>query len=275
MTGHAITRWFFAFASLAFVTATGAATNTTVRVYPSGAQTILAIGNDLYASLEPGLQKGLNPHAILLEPRVVPIIAPIAGTDHALQRQVSVSQGYIDLLNYIAHAKSIDKLQPGYFKQYVSQLANSTAPVPPPPPNLDDPRYWTDSVMNDQASLFNQMIGMTVAINLSHLYLTHSGKVSQAIGGKLEPINAILDSDEWEASVRSGTLNSLECALATQGAKTLFDCIDQMPQRPAWAAYIVPPGVNIKKLNHELWRYEYDYFHGPANGRHDRPALGG
>jgi hypothetical protein len=47
-----------------------------------------------------------------------------------------------------------------------------------------------------------------------------------------------------------------------------------MPRRPEWAAYIVPPSVNIKKLNHELWRYEQEFFHGGAAQR-DRMAWGG
>ena len=39
-----------------------------------------------------------------------------------------------------------------------------------------DARYWKDDVLNDQASYFNQMIGMMVAINLSHHYLGHFDK---------------------------------------------------------------------------------------------------
>jgi len=35
-----------------------------------------------------------------------------------------------------------------------------------------------------------------------------------------------------------------------------------MPQRPAWTAFIVPPSVDLKKVNKELAKYEKDYFHG-------------
>jgi hypothetical protein len=54
----------------------------------------------------------------------------------------------------------------------------------------------------------------------------------------------------------------LDCALATEGVRALFDAIDNMPQRPAWTAYIVPPFADLKKLNHQLDRWEYDFFHG-------------
>jgi len=276
MKRHAIYQQLLALAWFALATATFAATNNAAHVYPSGGQIVISIGNDLYATLDPKFQRGLNPHAIAMNQGDTPMIAPVQGSKGYLC-QVSVSKGFIDLLNHIAHAKAIDQIQPGYFAQYVADLAQAkSADNPPAPANLDDPRYWTDAVMNDQASLCNQMISMTLAMNLSHHYLDHCSRhAAQISDAKLQPINDRLEYGEWEESVKCATLNSLECALATQGAKTLFDCIDQMPNRPAWAAYIVPQGVNIKKLNHELWRYEYDFFHGAASARRDRPVWGG
>jgi len=126
-----------------------------------------------------------------------------------------------------------------------------------------DNRYWTDHVMNDQASFFNQIIGLTVALNLSHHYLGHYTKFSsQMLAGKLVPINDLLAPAEWEASVKAATLNALNCALGTDGPKALFEAIDQMPKRPAWTAFIVPPTTDLKKLNKQLKKYEDDYFHG-------------
>ncbi len=115
---------------------------------------------------------------------------------------VSVSTGFIDLLNHIAHAKAIDRIQSGYLRQYVAGLVRAGATNPPPPPNLEDRRYWTEAVLSDQASLFNQMVGMTVALQLSHQYLAHVAKhATQCPHGACVPINNFLDPNEWDASV--------------------------------------------------------------------------
>jgi hypothetical protein len=206
----------------------------------------------------------LNPEVVSMEQLEAPVIAPIRGNHRGLLCQLSVSTGFIDLLNHIAHAKAIDRLQPGYFRQYVAHLAQEGANDHPVlPPNLDDSRYWTDAVMQDQASFFNQMISITLALNLSHLYLDHYDKYAAHMpDGKPALINNFVALDEWKASVKCATLNSLDCALATEGAEALFDCIDQMPWRPAWTGYIVPQGVNIKKLNQQLSQYERDYYGG-------------
>jgi len=168
------------------------------------------------------------------------------------------------LVNHIAHAKAIDRIQPGYFKLYILNLSRAAdSEAAPEPPNMVDNRYWTDDVMNDQASFFNQIIGLTVALNLSHHYLGHYTKFSsQMLAGKLVPINDLLAPAEWEASVKAATLNALNCALGTDGPKALFEAIDQMPKRPAWTAFIVPPTTDLKKLNKQLKKYEDDYFHG-------------
>jgi hypothetical protein len=166
------------------------------------------------------------------------------------------------------------------FRQYVAHLSQEGANDHPVlPPNLDDSRYWTDAVMQDQASFFNQMISITLALNLSHLYLDHYDKYAAHMpDGKPALINNFVALDEWKASVKCATLNSLDCALATEGAEALFDCIDQMPWRPAWTGYIVPQGVNIKKLNQQLSQYEHDYYHGGRaflNPRQTSPLVAG
>jgi hypothetical protein len=120
--------------------------------------------------------------------------------------------------------------------------------------------------MNDQASYFNQMMGMTMAINLSRHYLGQFNKYAgQMQPGKLVPINNFLTSNEWETGVRAGAVNSLNCALGTEGAKALFDAMGKMHPRPAWTAYIVPQHIDIKRLNKKLAQYEVDFFHGMLN----------
>ena len=101
------------------------------------------------------------------------------------------------------------------------------------------------------------MIGLTVALNLSHHYLGHYTKFSsQMLAGKLVPINNLLTPAEWDASVKAATTQRPGLRhLGTDGPRALLEAIDKMPKRPAWTAFIVPPATDIKKLIKELKRY--------------------
>ena len=250
---------------LALCVSTAAATNPLPHVYHNGFSGALKIGNDLYLALDPKFQKYLSPAPIKVVMDNVPIITPIEGDeeDRSL-KQVSVSIGFIDLMNHIAHAKAIDRIQPGYFEKYVLNLArDATNETLPEVPNMDDDRYWTDAIMADQTSYFAQMFGMTAALNMSHHYLGHYGKYSnQMLAGKLVPINNLLTPAEWAAGMKAAAQNSLDCALGADGIKALIESIDKMPQRPAWTSYMVPQNSDLKKLNRDLTDYEAQYFHG-------------
>ena len=242
-----------------------AADNSPPHGYPGGFMAVTNLGSDLYATLDPKYQKGLDPNPVAVENMLAPVITPIAVNDgNRRWGEVSISAGYIDLLNHLAHAKAIDRIQPGYFAQYALNLARATGgDSPPEPPNMVDNRYWTDDIMNDQASYFTQMIGMTLALSLSQHYLGHFNQYAgQMLAGKLVPINNFIPPDSWEAGVKAATLNCLNCAVAMEGAKALFEAIDKMPHRPAWTAFIVPPAADLKKLNKQLKTYEEEFFHG-------------
>jgi hypothetical protein len=237
------------------------------RVYPSGFSVALDRGGELYEALPAKFGDQLAPQPVALQPQDLPQITPIASTDDKkVLRQVSVSSGFIDLVNHLSHAKAIDRIQPGFFDQYVRNLAqvagdNFAVQLPP----IVDARFWKDTVIADQQSYFNQMIGMMEAINLSHHYLGHFEKYALKMtgpGNKTIPINDLLMPAEWEASVKFGATDALNCALATDGVRALFDAIDKMPRRPAWAEAIVPKGVDLKKLNKELLQYESDFYRG-------------
>jgi hypothetical protein len=254
-----------ALAWLVLVIPAFASTNSAPHVYGTSFKDALKIGNDLYETLNEKYQKNVNPQLIQIETSDAPVITPIeGGDDNKVLHEVSVSVGFLDLINHIAHAKAIDRIQPGFFQQYVLNLARQPAgDAPVEAPNMVNARYWQDDVMNDQISYFNQMVGMTVAISLSHHYLGHYSKyASQMLAGKLTPINNFIAPPEWEISVRLAALNSLDCALGTDGAKALFEAIDKMPSRPPWTAFIIPANTDIKKLNKQLAKYETDYFHG-------------
>jgi len=237
------------------------------RVYPSGFSLAMKLGGELHEALPQKFFDQLDAQTITLQPQDLPLITPVAvSADNRVQRQVELSAGFVDLVNHLCHAKAIDKIQAGYFDQYVGNLARACADNPAAPlPPIVEARYWTETIINDQLSYFNQMIGMMMAINMSHHYLGHYAKYSAQLadrGDKMVPINNFLTPAEWDVSVKAGALDALSCALSTEGLCVIFDALDKMPTRPAWAAYIAPKNVDFKKLNRELARYEYDFFHG-------------
>jgi len=239
-----------------------------LHTYGSGFPQARKLGNDLYETLDPKYQKSIYPEPIQVEQMEEPVIVPSEGADENKSlREVKISVGFIVLMNHIAHAKAIDRIQPGYFRQYVQTLAREIGgDGPPAPPDMDDNRYWTIPVMNEQAGYFNQMMGMTLAVNMSHHYLGHYNQyASLMMAGKLVPINNLIAPESWQASVKAASLNCLNCALGLDGAKALFEAIDQMPSRPGWTACFVPPNTDLKKLAAQLTRYEDSYFHGRLN----------
>jgi hypothetical protein len=265
MLKPALVGYALATACLTVLVPAWGATNSAGGVYPSGINWAVKIGNDLYQTLDEDCQKKINPQTVCTEQADAPEITPVQNQDGGKTPcQVLISTGFVDLINHIAHAKAIDRIQHGYFQQYVSLLAQGPAGnIPPDPPNLTDPRYWSDAVMNEQASYFNQMAGIAISINLSHHYLGHCQKYAGKMpDGKPAPINHLITQAEWEASVKAGTLNALDCALGTQGAAALFEAVGGMPQRPAWADYIAPMNVNIKNLNKQLAQYEAAFYRG-------------
>jgi hypothetical protein len=244
--------------------------NPTPGVYASGFSMAIKLGGELYEALPQKFADQVDAQAITLQPQDAPVVTPIATTDeNRVVRQVSLSAGLIDVLNHICHAKAIDHVQPGYFDAYVKNLAATTgADGTSAPPSIVDPRYWTEDIINDQLSYYNQMIGLLTAINLTHHYLGHYDKYSARMtgaGGKIAPINSFLTPTEWDVSVKAGVIDALNCALATEGPQALFDAIDRMPTRPAWTLYIIPQQTDIKKLNKQLVKYEDLYFHGRLN----------
>ncbi len=237
------------------------------RAYPSGFSVVLKLASELYDALPSCYSGQVNPQTVALQPQLMPVVAPVATTEDArAMRQVCLSAGFIDMVNHICHAKAVDRIEPGFFDSYVKNLAQlSASDSSASAPNIVNPRYWRDDVMNDQLSYFNQVIGFMTALNLSHHYLGHYAKYASNIAGPgsmAAPINKFLTVDEWDVSVRAGAVDSLNCALATDGPRALFDAIDRMPQRPVWAAYIVPQQVDIKVLNQKLVAYETAFFQG-------------
>jgi hypothetical protein len=235
------------------------------HVYANGNSLAAKLGGDLYQSLDPKFQCFIRPNPVLVQNSEEPVITPVAmGDGEQACGGVSLSAGYIDLLNHLAHAKAIDRVQPGYFEQYVANVARGTGSnALPDLPNIVDNRFWTIDVMNEQASYFNQMMGVTLAINFAYHYLGSYHQYSpRMLAGKLVPINTFIPTEDWEAGVKAGVLNCLNCAVAMDGAEALFGAIDKMPRRPAWAAFLAPPGADLKSLVTQMSKYQFMYFHG-------------
>ena len=233
--------------------------------YANGFSAAVRIAEGLYQALPSKLGDQIDPRPVTIMALDQPFIGPIALTDESkVTRQVSISQGMIDLMNHLSHAKAIDSVEPGFFDRYVKNISLNGADRLNLP-EIVEPRFWTEDIKNDQMSYFNQMAGVLMAINLSHHYLGHYAKYADKMprpDSTMLPINQFLSPEEWDLSVRAGAVNSLCCATATGGAQALFEAIDQMPHRPTWVAYIVPQYADLKSLNKQLGEYEDSFYHG-------------
>jgi hypothetical protein len=228
------------------------------------------IGDALYEALSVKDGNRVNIHPLCLKSSDQPYIALLEPEGKRATGEVCISQGMIDFLDHVAHAKAADRANPGFFDHYVKSVT-TTAAGTLILPEISDARFWTVDVRNRQMSLFNQMVGMVTAINLSHYYLGHYAKYARNLAGAPpRSINQFLRPAEWEASVKAGAINSMICALASEGASTLFDALGEMPQRPAWSVYLVPSFADLNDLNRELARYETNFYHGSLGDENTR-----
>lgn len=231
----------------------------------SGFSASLKLGQDLYGALKPKYRAMINPNPISLETDVTPFVRTVEYPDEKNPlRMVFISAGFIDLINNVAHAKAIDKLQKGYFARYISSLAEETGETSLKElPELSDKRFWSDDMMNEQLSNFNQMVGMVVAIELSHHYLGHFKKYESKLAdekGRPIPINNFLTTAEWDESLNAGVDNALDGGFGIEGVKALYETIDKMPKRPQWAAYFLPPNAKFAKIKKDLEKKEKVFF---------------
>jgi hypothetical protein len=250
-TLHAVTM----FLALMMAAATGRALDGN-DPYSKNCAQALKLGNDLKEDLPNKFQSDLAARPMLLLAQTTPFAVPAAAQTG---RQIVFSRGMIDLLNHLCHAKAADKAEPGFFDRYLQEVAAGKTP------EITDSKFWTSEVLNHQASYFNQMAGMICALNYSHQYLGHCTKYANVIcspQGDVTSINNFLTQREWKESLRAAALNSLQCALSTEGIQVLFDAINRMPQRPDWTGFIMPQGIDVRSTNQQLSRWEEDFFHG-------------
>jgi hypothetical protein len=233
--------------------------------YKTGYSAIMRLSRDIYNALPQKYKDMINPEPVFLETDVTPFVRLIEYPDEPKpMRAVFISVGFIDLVNNIAHAKAIDKIKKGYFEKYVLSLSQETGEKELKElPDLNNPKYWSEDILNSQLSYFNQMVGQVIAIKLAHHYLGQYKKYESKLktpDGKYIPINNLLTESEWQAAVEHGSKNALDCGLGIDGIKALYDCFDKMPKRPEWAAYFIPDFVKVKNLKKDLERIEKRFF---------------
>jgi hypothetical protein len=231
----------------------------------SGFSATLRLGRDLYNALKPQYRDKVHVQPVSLETDVMPFVHTVEYPDEVKpMRMVFISAGFFDLINNVAHAKAIDKIQKGYFEKYVTSLAQETGEKSLKDlPNVSDKRFWTEDMMNEQLSNFNQMTGMLLAIELSHHYLGHFKKYEAKLNdpsGKAVPINSFLTEKEWDESLEAGIDNALDCGFGIDGVKALYESIDKMPKRPAWAVYFLPENSKYAKIKKVLEKKEKVFF---------------
>ena len=243
-------------------------TNPDGPTYKTGWASMVKLGIELHRSLKPEFKPLVYVKPINIETDVTPFVRLEELKDPDLPAPLAtvfISAGFIDLVNNVAHAKAIDRVEKGFFERYILSLSRESGEKELQPlPKVEDKRYWTFNMMNEQLSNFNQIVGEVVAIKLAHYYLGHykkyAGKLVDA-NGKHVPINTLLTPEEWDDAVRYGVRNALDCGLGIDGVKALYDCIDKMPSRPYWTLHFLPENVKVSKLKKDLEKIEKKFLH--------------
>ena len=233
----------------------------------TGLNYILRLGSELYKALKPKQKEMVHSQPIFLVTEMMPYIKCVEYPgDGKPMRAAWISSGFIDLMNNVAHAKAIDKIQKGYFEKYVLSLAkesgeNELSELP----DINNKKFWSEDVMNEQISYFNQMVTLVVAIEISHHYLGHFAKYREKVDENQAnpvPINSLLTPAEWDASLRAAVASSMNAGMGVDGLKALYEAFNKMPQRPKWTVYFLPPSEKADKARKALEKYESAVLNG-------------
>src|SRR5262245_3637921 len=89
--------------------------------------TIKDIGRDLYKMLQPDFRNQLSPNPVWYKDDDRPYVRPFQFDDSDQPtRVVYVTEGFVTLANNLAHAKAIDKIEKGFFTQYIKEMAEGS-----------------------------------------------------------------------------------------------------------------------------------------------------
>jgi len=240
--------------------------------YEMGFRNVTNINADLVLALEPSKRRQVSSSTLLLGTVRLPCVASTPGIiPDELGQPVRISASFIEFINRVAHAKAVDESERGFFLRYTTRLAEDPRTKLAPDFNVLLPqRAWSFNTMNRQASHFNQMVGGLLGIDHAHHYLGHYRKNAKLFDLQTAlplPINAVISESEWRQAVLDGARNALACGLGVDGMKAIFECFEQMPTRPAWAAYFVHPQADLRRISAELAQTERDFFAMDAKPR--------
>jgi hypothetical protein len=243
--------------------------NAVPRGYETGFDTISRLTADLQQSLPRHQRAEVSPTPMLLGDLAAPCMVTDPAGGPQPGRTVRVSSGYVNLLNFMSHAKAIDEVNRGFFIKSLARLALEGGEAGPPDLQADTIRSsFALETMNRQASYFNQMAAGLIAIDMAHVSLGHYQKYATQLKdaqNRPVPINRLITPAEWRAAVVNGARHAIECGLLVEGLRGLFDGIDKMPVRPAWRIYFLPDNAEVGKINRELKWLQNNAL--PMNGR--------
>jgi len=253
-------------AILVLLVVRGSQTHAAPKVgYGMGFPNVTNIHKDLIGALDKKQRRQVRTNTQLLSNVRLPCVGSRPASDGtSLGGPMCFSDGFIDFINHVAHARAIDESDRGFFGRYTTQIAvRGRTGGELEFDALSASEAWDFKTLNRQASHFNQMVGGLIAIDLAHHYLDHYRKHSAALladSATPMPVNAVITEQEWRAAVLRGARNALACGLGVEGLKAVFECFDRMQTRPAWAAYFIHPKAKAAKINAELDRIERDFF---------------
>lgn len=230
------------------------------RAYEGTVATITKISIELHQALDAKKRQQLRAEPRLLTEVTAPCIAPYLNPDKL--GEVTLSATWVDLINRLAHARALEESASGYFDRYVQSLAPDGSSKEPMGKSLPAEQVWNFDTMNHQVSLFNQMVGAMVAIEMAHHYLGHFKKhPANATDATTPPsFTERVSEKEWREAVLKGARNALDCGLGVDGFRALLTAVEKAANRSAWTAYLVHPKAETSKLSRDLEKLEKDFF---------------
>jgi hypothetical protein len=238
--------------------------------YKTGYSAMMKLGRALYDQLDPKDKEVISSQPISMDVDMTPFVRMLYYPDGDAGkplRGVWISAGFIDLVNHVAHAKAIDKIQKGYFQKYIAQLMTETGEKELRPlPDDGNPKYWTDDMLNEQQSNFNSIVGIVVGIKMAHHTLGHFDKYKDKLiekdGVKPTPIEELITEKEWEDAYKEGLFISLNAGCFIEGVIPFYEAFDKMPTRPPWSIYFLPPNAKFAKMKKDFEKFQKDYLAG-------------
>lgn len=236
--------------------------------YTTDGAAVVRMGEELVKALKPPVRDQVGSVRVQIVSDAKPgVTFREAQGGGAKAGTIVVTSGFVDLINYLSHARALEKTSKGSFQKYLQTLAQSGADSGPvPPPGLSNPANWNDNVLNEQMSNFNQIFGVVLGTQLAHQYLGNSQKysasVNQPTGSATPAFNQVVSPEDFDLAIKAGVHNALDCGFGIAGIKYIVEGFDKVQQRPTWAGHFLSDKAKLPKLRKDLEKFERMYFAG-------------